>query len=650
MFDTCLQLFGRKNPKASALLAYVESRALQDDELSPIEPKSFEGVDFIALFGLGNGSSFFALQSWLEADANHQLILLEDDLQVILHFLESDNAKEILEHPQVHVLYIEDSEDGLQVLQSLAWWAYEKKMLLLASPYYETKRKKTFEDIKARLQYETSDIHLVLDEYVGYGASFFRNFWKNLAHLPGSYKANKLKGAFKGVPAIVVAAGPSLAKHLKQLEHLRDRALIFAGGSSVNALSDAAILPHFGAGIDPNPLQYVRFRQALAFQVPFFYRNRICKEALQLVEGPRLYLKGGDGYNISDWFEEKLKIPGSIIGGGHSVANFIIEIAHYLGCGPIILVGYDLAFGKELERYAPGVESFAEVNIDEPIEWTDIDGKKIHTAWKWLLEAKWIEDFAKAHPRMKIINATEGGLGLKNIPHKTLEEVAKSYLTKEYDLENMVTSAIKKCGVVKGELQAYCREMYESLERCKGYLDKLMDLAADDVHTILLQAEFKNEIGYRYILEVFDRMRAKLEYYELSFNSRASEAKLLKERYKFLQETAILNQLLIQQYQASEAGVVDPKVRIEDGVKKYYYDNGALKMELPYKEGVLQGKIRIFYPNGNIKREVECVQGRRDGFDRYFAADGTPVFALKYTSGAYSGAEIEDPVVKAYHL
>jgi len=606
-FEANSRDFGRKNPKAEALLSFAERGTLciatdaQGDLIlldknkngdffyhSPksargeakvwAEGLSLDGNDTLVVFGIGLGYGYFALQEWLSQEKARSVIFLEDDLRVLLCFLESENARKLLDDQQVQIFYIEDSEDGGQLLQSLAWGAFDKKMAIAALPSYEASRKKVFEDIKARLLFESSDIHLVLDEYMTYGVSFFRNFWKNLFLLPGSYAANRLQGAFRNIPAIVVGAGPSLAQHLDQIKALKDSCLIFSGGSSVNALLDAGIRPHFGAGIDPNPTQYLRFRQSLAFGVPFFFRNRLLHESLNLVTGPRLYLKGGDGYNISDWFEKKLRVPGRILGGGHSVANFIIEIAAALGCNPIILVGYDLAYGKELELYAPGVElghpptkKESYEPHDEPVSWQSEYGDKVHTAWKWLVEAKWIEDFAKEHPKLKLINATEGGLGIKRVEHLSLDEAVKKYATMSRDLESLVHTAIQEAGTISSNLDILlkgCSQMYDSLEKVKGQLDEFSAIASswrekkepmaflEDPKTALLENRLQDEIAYRYILEVFDRMRTKFEYYKLQFAAHPKikeielkrfENDLLVERLKFLKETAIVNQILIAQ-------------------------------------------------------------------------------------------------------
>ena len=111
-----------------------------------------------------------------------------------------------------------------------------------------------------------------------------------------------------------------------------------------------------------------------------------------------------------------------------------------------------------------------------------------------------------------------------------------------------------------------CAKIYDSLERCKQYLDELSAIVTkgrklphpksslEDPHTILLESKLKGEIGYGYILEVFDRMRIKLEYFRVQFASHPTvkakeleelELNLLLERYQFLKETAIVNQLLI---------------------------------------------------------------------------------------------------------
>lgn len=53
------------------------------------------------------------------------------------------------------------------------------------------------------------------------------------------------RGALKGKPAVIVAAGPSLDKNLAELAVYRDKVIIFALGRTVAALARHNISPHF---------------------------------------------------------------------------------------------------------------------------------------------------------------------------------------------------------------------------------------------------------------------------------------------------------------------------------------------------------------------------------------------------------------------
>ena len=597
-FEKNCKYFEQKNARARALLSQVVTKSLVfcktaegEDNLQDTKTSFFfhspknaarEAADWVksldlkdckvlCVWGVGLGYGYLALKNWLQEEPSRQVVFLEDTLGVLERFFHTQCAKDLLNDPQVHLYYIENSNEGGQVLQNIAWGTFPDKVSISALPAYAQARHELFEEIKNRLIYEVTEIHAVLDEYLVYGAPFFRNYWRNLFLLPGSYKGNKLQSRCKDIPAIIVAAGPSLGQHLELIKSLGDKALIFAGGSAVNALSDAGILPHFGVGIDPNPTQYRRLRQSVAFEVPFFYRGRMLHEALQQITGPRLYLKGGDGYNISDWFEEKLHIPGTILGGGHSVANFSIEIAKMLGCNPIILVGFDLSYGEGLKTYAKGVEvGERELDTTKAILWQGVDGKTVHTEWKWIVEANWIQDFKEKHPRLSLINSS-CGIEIEGISHVRLQEVEKKYLQNSYDLQALVHALIVDAGKFEfsnDEIVKYLTKMYSSLIKVQALLDKILlqiekrnkkkSLARtpliETAECLLLCEEMSQEPAWRYLLDVFDRCRTKLDISKIQFLShecqttkKEQELQLILEEshFRFLKEVASLNQLLM---------------------------------------------------------------------------------------------------------
>ena len=594
-FEKNLPYFELNNPRGTALLALADASHLAITKTEIGEPNlsgpafsyhsnqgalreqrealfslPLQSIQVLYLFGVGLGYAYDVLHSWLSEDSSRYLIFLEDDLSVIAFFLESERATSILQNPQVRLMYIEDSAEGIEVIQGLAWGVFPKTIGVAALPIYKKTKEKIFEDLQKRIFYETQELHAVLDEYSHFGVAFFRNFWKNILVLPQSYRGASLFSAFSNIPAICVGAGPSLSKQIPLLKEMSDRALIFAGGSSVNALVDAGLTPHFAAGIDPNPLQYLRLRQSSAFATPFFYRHRLLHEALELVTGAKLYLPGGDGYNISEYFEEKLKIGGKVLGGGHSVSNFLIEIAYALGCKKIILVGYDLAFSDN-RSYASGVEedsavSYAHRTIEQnaPILWDDVYGKKVYTQWKWLVEAEWITEFKAKHRSLKLLNATEGGIGMRGVPNITLAKACARFLNKQYDLKGIVHMEVEQAGalrIVPKKVLALMSNMYDSLDRSVAILDEMISALQQKAQSsffetgegALLFDKLTNEIAFHYVLEVFFRMKTKIDYMYAQFMNHPdlreglNECKQLEERFLFLKEVAIVNKLLMAQ-------------------------------------------------------------------------------------------------------
>ena len=49
----------------------------------------------------------------------------------------------------------------------------------------------------------------------------------------------------------------------------------------------------------------------------------------------------------------------------------------------------------------------------------------------------------------------------------------------------------------------------------------------------------------------------------------------------------------------------------------FYYENGKLKSETPYKNGEEDGTQKEYYDNGNLKLETIYKEGTRNGFKEY---------------------------------
>lgn len=556
----------------------------QEEARQRIESFQLKDTEILFIYGVGLGYDFIAAEGWLKENEKRRLIFLEDNLGVVYRFFETETASRLLNHPQVQLTYIQDLENSDAIFNELFWHYYGQPYKIFPSHAYERYRPRFFEELKHRLSYDMQMKYDLLEEYLEYGAAFYRNFYMNVLKWDESLLGNRFFGRFKKVPAIICGAGPSLEKSLQWLKQIGNKALIFGGSSSLNALLHAGISPHFGVGIDPNAKQADRLNELSRIDYPFFYRQRLFPKALDLLKGPRLYITGTGGYDTARWFENKLGIEGEEIEEGRNVVNFSLELAYRMGCDPIIFVGMDLGF-TGCKLYSPGVigkENTEEVNEINPgslnqdiLLKEDIYGKPLYTLWKWISESKWVSDFSKEHLDVELLNATEGGLGFDGVKNISMQSLCEEKLVKSFRLPSRIASALDEAQmpqVTQQKVRELLEELKRGLLRCieslstllkenekmkseverAGHVEQLQTARAS-----LVEIELADEEAFQAVLDIFNAVYTKVldkEIKDLSDPaSTLSEAEkdlrridLNRRKYKFLSEVAQVNLKLLE--------------------------------------------------------------------------------------------------------
>lgn len=496
--------------------------ALFSSSWAPKEPieEALPQLDFgkaeaFYFYGLGTGAIYFQAKEWLKEKKEREWIFLEDEPGIIASFLNRPESAEILSDPQVHLALLSKGKARDRELEALSSRLPERRIEIASLPSYKGRR---FQNLRLKLLRKTTLAYaLHLDRLHGYQA--FENFAKNLPQLPHSFYANGLKDAFKGVPAVLCGAGPSLQKSIDLLRTLENRALILAGGSTLAALSSQGISPHFGMAIDPNLEEYRRLKNSFAFEAPLLYSTRVCPAVFQTCNGPFGYMRSGIGGVPELWIEEELGLLGPLLGDflspeAISVTAICLAWAQFLGCSPILFNGVDLAYtGKK--RYADGVGEdteifFSEIEeeksaADRILKKKDAAGKPIHTAVRWVMEAASLFHFAKSHPETQFFNTSEGGLAIPGIASMPLSEAARHFLQKDYDLRGRIHSAILHSPMpsdCKQKIDEKRAEMTASLERVIGHLEILSGKLKGS--PALAEMEMREEIAYLYLFYDFD--------------------------------------------------------------------------------------------------------------------------------------------------
>lgn len=715
-FQLNVELWARRDPKEAILLPYLKQENVQfcqtligEENLSLSTESGMEyfhapagavaeakawfsclnlnGVDVLYVYGIGLGYYYDAIKPWLSENPGRAVVFLEDDLRPIAAFFKTERAHRLLQDSQVHLIYIKDPAAKKDVLGDVYWNFAMTKAQVSALKYYQEKKESFFQEVCHEISYSSDLKKALLDEYLNFGAHYFVNFYRNLLQLPKSYLGDHLFGKFRGVPAVICGAGPSLEKNGALLSQLRQRALIFAGGSSINILNGLGIQPHFCVGIDPNDAQQVRLRSNQAFEVPFFYRQRLNHGAFRTVHGPHLYVTGSGGYDVAEFFEERLDIKGTFFEEGHNVINFAMEIAHQMGCYPLIFVGMDLAF-TDRKTYSAGVTFDPAVEQRSLTEYAnfettgmlrkDIYGEPIYTLWKWVAEAEWIGDWAKKNSDARLLNCTEGGLGFPGVPNRALAEVCQEFLRDSSALQGRIHAEVQNSRmpqVTQERVELLMHELHESLRRCGADLDVLIEELdklkeksqlqekalehAQSGKAALAELELEEEPAYGAILAIFNTVSSHLinkEVMQIKYDQRLEEwqknisrMELTQKKLRFLRETAKANAELIDFAFAeqsndnlvstecqSESMKVSPPLRDreclpipagdvgKEGPWRTYYDSGSVKGISHYKEGVLHGPALFYSESGALLSQEFFSEGELEGEALYFYPSEPP--------------------------
>jgi len=325
-----------------------------------------------------------------------------------------------------------------------------------------------------------------------------RNIAMNLDNYVTTPPIDILRDRFAGDPAIVISAGPSLARNIDQMPALKGRAVLCAVQTAVKPLMQRGIVPDFITSLDFHEMSRK------------FFENVGDLSQTHLVAEPKATCHVIDDYPGpvsllgSSWAQLLLGDTLGARGGlpaGATVAHLAFYLAVYLGCDPIIFVGQDLAFTGHV-FYVPGVEIHhawrSEINRFNPMEQKEWDrivrnrpilrrvpgrgGGELYTDE---LLFTYLEQFEKdiAAVACRVLNATEGGANIRGARNLTLREAADQFCPRPIDphrFEYRSTTRWRddsKRPAARAELRQRLEELDESIRVCDELLSLLKELA-----------------------------------------------------------------------------------------------------------------------------------------------------------------------------
>ncbi|EAJ5763133.1 motility associated factor glycosyltransferase family protein [Campylobacter coli] len=432
---------------------------------------------FICIYGIGNALLIKNL-----AKHYKHLFVFESEIELFILALSTIDLSEELCSGKIYLVDIEEERVDIQLLILFDMKDMFEYLSLYEMFVNNVYYKKFYEDvwhkadelceknIKVVIRNLNSSLCIGFECY----SHLLQNIPSMLESIPFQRILSERKNKFEN--AIVVSAGPSLAKQLPLLKAYQDKAVIFCADGALSMLEKEGIVPDYVTNLDFTDLAMKFFQNKenlkqsiIALECathPNVARSLKAENCMIILRNKALYQR----FNLNDF--------GYIDTGTH-VSHFSYTLALALGFKNIIMIGQDLAFDEEGNSHSKGFdfgEKFSgEENIDK-LKVTAYAGKGevlTHITWNdYRIKLEYL--FACNEQKAKFYNATEGGARINFTEELSFKECCEKLLTKEkpkFELPKSLTKNRSDKLLVK-----FKEKIQKDQENAKRFLDDALAL------------------------------------------------------------------------------------------------------------------------------------------------------------------------------
>lgn len=504
-------LHSRYDPEAEARSAAEEALA--------------SGAELVLLVGLGYG---YAAEALLEAGA--AVLALEPNPDCLRACLESRGLKPLLSHERFFLIAGIDCELASLWIERLD----PRSLAYMVTPAYKEPYSEELRGLRRLVDKFQEKDRINEATLKRFGRRWVKNLAQNadkIAHYPG---ITRLRGLAQGLPATILAAGPSLDELLPRLKELRERSLIVCVDTALRSALRAGVEPDFVVVVDP---QYWNARHLDRCVSP---ASILISEAAVWPGVFRLTFRArylcSSLYPLGRYLEERAGALKGALGAGGSVSTSAWDFARLLGCSPLYLAGLDLGFpgGKthanaslfeqrslaEGTRLSPSsLALFSAMRGGQPYLSVANDGSPVVSDRRLSLYAWWFSAKAAQYPKAASFTLSNKGLAIPGIPLRgaddimalpAIREELDERLRRELEDTAVLHSEAAQSGADMAALKAeLCRELrrieenalrgLELVERARRAGGETLSALLDELGAIdafLLGSAAKDIVGF----------------------------------------------------------------------------------------------------------------------------------------------------------
>ncbi|OGV31294.1 MAG: hypothetical protein A2020_01590 [Lentisphaerae bacterium GWF2_45_14] len=208
-----------------------------------------------------------------------------------------------------------------------------------------------YEKLVFELKMETSIELMERNTRIVLSAKWLEHGIFNLPTILNSPGVKSLKDFHKGMPALVIAAGPSLDESAPFIHSVRDKCILISVGRALKPLLSRGITPDYIIHIDSDFTTLQQFEGMDIANSVLLAELVAYPSIVSMFKGRTFFFSVGAAKEFEGWLKIAGVETGCLCAGG-TVSLSAIDAALRMGCSKIFFIGLDLAFKDDGTTHA----------------------------------------------------------------------------------------------------------------------------------------------------------------------------------------------------------------------------------------------------------------------------------------------------------
>lgn len=495
---------------------YLHSRHNPKREATKIVSQ-IESCDLIVLAGFGLG---YICDEIISNKIDTTTVVFEPNLELFLKVLRIRDITHIIKNRNFHLIINSNSES----IKNFFIPQKVKKIKYIPLTGRVKSDIDYFSSIEGSIKTYLDRMSVNINTLKKFGKLWVKNQCKNIPYMGYKNDLSDIFNKFKGIPGIIVSAGPSMEEIVPYLKEIKDKFLILAVDTAFKSLLDEGIEPDFVMSIDSQYWNSRHLTGGSSNNTILIADSSIQTSVLREFKNRTYFTKSS--FPLGRYFENHRKEFPKVASGG-SVSTNIWDFAQKLGLNEINFIGQDLGFPGGVTHYKNSYfeknmlisstktnsiesQSFKYIYDGFPNMVISNDGKNIISDRRMDIYIKWFHEKLRESSSSKTYNLSPSGCRIDGMPYKNVSSIL-SYRSRREEIDSIISN------FNNSEPTFYLSSLYKAAVEFRKILNTIT-IKADEAYNLCKKIEIKvdNRLDIKQDLETLDTIDRDLISYEHS--------------------------------------------------------------------------------------------------------------------------------------